>query len=62
MQEGNQAMIRIGDLMKDQPRVILLNLYIPQLAAGTATVGQLQVTYDDPAIGAVGQKSECGAD
>ena len=58
VQEGNQAMIRIGDLMKDQPRVILLNLYIPQLAAGTATVGQLQVTYDDPAIGAVGQKSE----
>ena len=58
VQEGNQAMIRIGDLMKDQPRVILLNLYIPQLAAGTATVGQFQVTYDDPAIGVVGQKSE----
>ena len=58
VQEGNQAMIRIGDLMKDQPRVILLNLYIPQLAAGTATVGQLQVTYDDPAIGATGQRSE----
>lgn len=58
VQEGNQAMIRIGDLMKDQPRVILLNLYIPKLAAGTATVGQLQVTYDDPSIGATGQKSE----
>ena len=58
VQEGNQAIIRIGDLMKDEPRVILLNLYIPQLAAGTATVGQLQVTYDDPAIGATGQKSE----
>lgn len=58
VQEGNQAMIRIGDLMKDEPRVILLNLYIPQLAAGTATVGQLQVTYDDPAIGATGERSE----
>ena len=55
VQEGNQAMIRIGDLMKDQPRVILLNLYIPQLAAGTATVGNLRVTYDDPAMGLAGQ-------
>ena len=58
VQEGNQAMIRIGDLMKNQPRVILLNLYIPQLAAGTATVGNLRVTYDDPAMGLAGQTSE----
>ena len=58
VQEGNQAMIRIGDLMKDQPRVILLNLYIPQLAAGTATVGNLRVTYDDPVMGSTGQISE----
>ena len=58
VQKGNQAMIRLGDLMKDQPRVILLNLYIPQLAAGTATVGKLQVTYDDPAIGLTSQTSE----
>lgn len=58
VQEGNQAMIRIGDLMKDQPRVILLNLYIPQLPEGTATVGKLQVTYDDPGAGLNAQSTE----
>ncbi|MGB3298842.1 MAG: VWA domain-containing protein [Phormidesmis sp.] len=58
VQEGNQAMVRIGDLMKDQPRVILLNLYVPQIAASTATIARLQVTYDDPSVGATGQMSE----
>ncbi|MEO0805811.1 MAG: VWA domain-containing protein [Cyanobacteria bacterium J06643_4] len=58
VQEGNQAMVRIGDLMKDQPRVILLNLYIPQLPEGTATVGKLQVTYDDPGLGLSAQTTE----
>ncbi|MEO1792775.1 MAG: VWA domain-containing protein [Cyanobacteria bacterium J06629_19] len=58
VEEGNQAMVRIGDLMKDQPRVILLNLYIPQLPEGTATIGQLQITYDDPGLGAVAQHTE----
>lgn len=58
VQEGNQAMVRLGDLMKDQPRVILLNLYIPQLAEGTATIGQLQVTYDDPILGLSAQNTE----
>ena len=58
VQEGNQAMIRIGDLMKDQPRVNLLNLYIPQLPEGTATVGKLQVTYDDPGSGLSAQTTQ----
>lgn len=58
IQEGNEAMIRIGDLMKDEPRVILMNLYVPQLTASTATIAKLHVTYDDPAAGLVGQSSE----
>ena len=58
VQEGNQAMVRIGDLMKDQARVILLNLYVPQLTASTATIARLQVTYDDPALGLSGQTTE----
>ncbi|MEL6157999.1 MAG: VWA domain-containing protein [Cyanobacteria bacterium J06623_5] len=57
VQEGNQAIVRLGDLMKDQPRVILLNLYIPQLSPGTATVGTLHVAYDDPAIGLTAQST-----
>ena len=58
VQEGNEAIVRIGDLMKAQPRVILLNLYVPQIAASTATIARLQVTYDDPSIGATGQFTE----
>lgn len=58
VQESNQAMVRIGDLMKDQPRVILLNLYVPQLAVSTAMIARLQVTYDDPALGLTGQMTE----
>ncbi len=58
VQEGNQAMVRIGDLMKERPRVILLNLYVPQLAASTATIARLQVTYDNPALGLTGQVTE----
>lgn len=58
VQEGNQAMVRIGDLMKERPRVILLNLYVPQLAASTATIARLQVTCDNPALGLTGQVTE----
>lgn len=58
VKEGNKVIVRIGDLMKDQPRVVLLNLYVPQIAASTATIARLQVTYDDPSVGATGQFTE----
>ena len=58
VQEGNEAIIRIGDLMKDQSRVILLNLYVPQLSASTATIAKVHVTYDDPAVGLNAQSTE----
>ncbi len=58
VKEGNEVIVRIGDLMKDQPRVVLLNLYVPQIAASTATIARLQVTYDDPSVGATGQFTE----
>jgi Ca-activated chloride channel homolog len=57
VQAGNQAIVRIGDLMK-QERVILANLYIPQLRAGTATIAELQITYDDPALGLSAQATD----
>ncbi|MGB3570728.1 MAG: VWA domain-containing protein [Phormidesmis sp.] len=58
LQEGSEAMIRLGDLMTDQARVVLLNLYIPQLAAGITSIARIQVTYDDPALGLSGQTTE----
>jgi Ca-activated chloride channel family protein len=37
--------------MTDAERVILANLYIGQLSAGRQTIANLQVRYDDPALG-----------
>jgi Ca-activated chloride channel homolog len=51
MSEGETAIVRLGDVMVDTPRVILANLYLPQLAAGTHTIGQIQIAYDNPATG-----------
>jgi Ca-activated chloride channel homolog len=51
MYEGDTAIVRLGDIMVDTRRVILANLYLPQLAPGDQTIGQLQLTYDNPATG-----------
>ncbi|OCR02206.1 hypothetical protein BCD67_06210 [Oscillatoriales cyanobacterium USR001] len=50
-QEGDRLIVRLGDLMKDVDRIILANLYIGQLPAGRQAIAQLQVRYDEPAIG-----------
>lgn len=49
--EGDRLIVRLGDLMKDVERVVLANLYIGQLPEGRQAIAQLQVRYDDPAIG-----------
>ncbi|NES04298.1 MAG: VWA domain-containing protein [Okeania sp. SIO2F4] len=47
--EGDEFMVRLGDLMKDVERVVLVNIYIGQLVEGKQTIAQLQIRYDDPA-------------
>jgi Ca-activated chloride channel family protein len=49
--EGNQFVVRLGDLMTDVSRIILANLYIGQLAEGRQNIAQIQVRYDDPGMG-----------
>ena len=49
--DGNLHIIRLGDLMKDLSRVILVNTYIGQLAEGEQSIATLQIRYDDPAKG-----------
>ena len=49
MQEGNQVVVRLGDLMVDAPRVVLANLYVGQMSEGQQAIAQLQIRYDDPA-------------
>jgi Ca-activated chloride channel family protein len=46
--EGEQFVVRLGDLMKNAPRVILANLYVGQLPQGRQPVATLQVRYDNP--------------
>jgi Ca-activated chloride channel family protein len=50
-EEGDGYSVRLGDLMKDVSRVILVNTYIGQLPEGEQAIAQLQVRYDDPATG-----------
>ncbi|BAU14594.1 von Willebrand factor type A [Leptolyngbya sp. NIES-3755] len=50
-QEGDLAVVRLGDLMIDSPRVILANLYMGQLPEGKNTIAEVQIKYDNPAIG-----------
>jgi Ca-activated chloride channel homolog len=49
--DGNLQVVRLGDLMKDLSRVILVNTYIGQLAEGEQSIATLQIRYDDPAKG-----------
>lgn len=56
--QGDQFVVRLGDLMTDAERVILANLYMGQLSPGYQAIAKLQVVYDDPATGEEGLKSE----
>jgi Ca-activated chloride channel family protein len=56
--EGSHHLVRLGDLMVDQERVILVNVYLSQLPAGTQTIGKAQIRYDDPALSQTGLVSE----
>lgn len=57
-QEGSKYVVRLGDLMTDSERVILANLYIGQLSAGPQVITNVQVRYDDPALGQDGLLSD----
>ncbi|NEP12234.1 MAG: VWA domain-containing protein [Symploca sp. SIO1A3] len=57
-QEDGRFLVRLGDLMTDSERVILANLYIGQLPQGSQVIANVQVMYDDPAIGKDGLLSE----
>jgi Ca-activated chloride channel family protein len=56
--EGKGFALRLGDLMTEQARVILANLYINQLPPGEQAIGFAQVRYDDPSQSVIGLLSE----
>ena len=49
--EGNYFCLRLGDLMVDRERIILVNLYINQMPPGKHQIASVQIRYDDPALG-----------
>jgi Ca-activated chloride channel family protein len=49
--EEDKIVVRLGDLMTDVPRVVLVNVYIGQLPEGKQAIADLQVRYDDPSTG-----------
>jgi len=57
--EGDLFLVRLGDLMTGDPRVVLANLYISQLPLGSQTIAQVQIQYDDPAVGQEGLRLRC---
>lgn len=48
--EDNYFTVRLGDLMRDRQRIILINFYISQLPPGRHQVAAVQVSYDAPAV------------
>jgi Ca-activated chloride channel homolog len=58
MQEAGDYIVRLGDLMIETPRVVLINLYAGQFSPGRQPIAYLQVRYDDPIQGAEGLLSE----
>ncbi len=51
-QDGSDRIsLRLGDLMVESPRVVLVNLYLSAQAEGNAAIAQAMVTYDHPGIG-----------
>ncbi|MFM7365090.1 MAG: vWA domain-containing protein [Cuspidothrix sp.] len=46
--------VRLGDLMKDSERVVLVNIYVGQLPEGKQAIANVQVRYDDPAHNQIG--------
>ena len=50
-QEAESFLIRLGDLMQDQERLVLINLYFGKLSLGEQVVGQVQIRYDRPGLG-----------
>lgn len=54
----NRIEVRLGDLMVDLDRKVLVNLYIQALPPGPHSIAKLQVRYDNPAVGGIGLLSE----
>ena len=56
--EGNYFTVRLGDLMIDRPRVILINFYLNQFPPGLHKIAAVQLRYDDPSTNQINLHSD----
>jgi Ca-activated chloride channel homolog len=56
-ESDGRLVVRLGDLMKDSQRVVLVNIYVGQLPEGKQAIANVQVRYDDPAANQIGLHS-----
>lgn len=49
--ENGKILVRIGDLLTEDSKVILANLYLGHLNVGKQAIANVQVRYEDPAQG-----------
>lgn len=56
--EGDFYTTRLGDLMVNEEKIVLVNCYISQLPAGMQTIARVKVRYDDPSTSRTGLYSE----
>ena len=58
LQEGQEVVVRLGDLMAEPPRIVLSNLYIGAQGEGTFPIVKAYVRYDSPATHEMGVQSD----
>jgi Ca-activated chloride channel family protein len=56
--EGSLHTTRLGDLMVNDEKIVLINFYLSQLPAGSQTIARVTVRYDDPSVSRTGLYSE----
>jgi Ca-activated chloride channel family protein len=56
-----EVIVSLGDLERDTPHAVLVELLIEPKPAGTFRIAQVEVTYDIPGLGVVGDKVRADA-
>jgi Ca-activated chloride channel homolog len=56
--EGDLYTTRIGDLLVNEEKIVLVNFYLAHLADGTHTIARARVRYDDPSLSKTGLYGE----
>jgi Ca-activated chloride channel family protein len=57
-ESNHQFLVRLGDVMTEQSRVVLANLYLEGLPQGIQTIATVQLHYDNPALGQTQLRSD----